>query len=91
GGAACDAAGREPAVRAYGEQWLHFLHTQNWATLGDVLVEPCGRGLRALAGHQAAGPEVSVLPLAPEGSGLIGAGVYALAGTGGSHLSIWAT
>ncbi|CAK0877237.1 unnamed protein product, partial [Prorocentrum cordatum] len=119
GGAACDAAGREPAVRAYGEQWLHFLHTQvapqfngdprpaasippicwvsgpvrsvcfaggiaaqNWATLGDVLVEPCGRGLRALAGHQAAGPEVSVLPLAPEGSGLIGAGVYALAGTG---------
>ena len=26
----CAAATREPAVRAYGEQWLHFIHTQVW-------------------------------------------------------------
>eukprot|EP00931_Biecheleriopsis_adriatica_P102377 TRINITY_DN77357_c0_g1_i1.p1 TRINITY_DN77357_c0_g1~~TRINITY_DN77357_c0_g1_i1.p1 ORF type:complete len:451 (+),score=90.88 TRINITY_DN77357_c0_g1_i1:85-1437(+) len=34
--------------------------------------------------------DVKVLPLAPHGSGLIGAGIYALAGAGGAHLGLWA-
>lgn len=128
------AALRAPAVRAYGEQWLHFLQTQfvpqftaatrrhrvdkicfagrvgeeNWETLREVLLEPDTNLLRASsaggseapqpkakssrgskAEAAAAKPQLSVLPLAPHGSGLIGAAVYALAGAGGAHMAVW--
>lgn len=116
---------REPAVRAYGEQWLHFLHTEfipqftgtdrrhlvknmcfaggvaeaNWPILSQVLVEPggagelrgFGRGGCASMEVDAAGKRLRVLPLAPRGSGLIGAGMYALAGMGGGAMGIWAS
>eukprot|EP00927_Polykrikos_kofoidii_P065674 TRINITY_DN61403_c0_g1_i1.p1 TRINITY_DN61403_c0_g1~~TRINITY_DN61403_c0_g1_i1.p1 ORF type:complete len:493 (-),score=68.38 TRINITY_DN61403_c0_g1_i1:58-1536(-) len=135
---------RAPAVLAFGEQWLHFLHTQfvpqftgkrrhpvkclcfaggvaelNWPLLSDVLTErsSCllrpppvsvatetstgkrGRGavprVRA-SGNGASGTvaashlSLPVLPLAPRGSGLIGAGIYALAGIGGVAATLWA-
>lgn len=121
-----DLAGdREPAVRAYGEQWLHFLHTQfipqfcgvgrphpvqsicfaggvaelNWPLFRDVLVEPGSGELHGWPTHQSgtdAGPSgrktlLRVLPLAPSGSGLIGAGIYALAGVSGAAMGIWAS
>ncbi|CAK9046145.1 unnamed protein product [Durusdinium trenchii] len=40
---------------------------------------------------QAAAPSaIQVLPLAPHGSALIGAGIYALAGCGGAAMGLWA-
>eukprot|EP00931_Biecheleriopsis_adriatica_P091071 TRINITY_DN64978_c0_g1_i1.p1 TRINITY_DN64978_c0_g1~~TRINITY_DN64978_c0_g1_i1.p1 ORF type:complete len:429 (-),score=66.02 TRINITY_DN64978_c0_g1_i1:30-1226(-) len=110
---------RHAAVQAYGEQWLHFLHTQflpqfaltsrrhpvqticfaggvfehNWPLLRQVLLKPGSNELAAYGGGRAPVPEMSirVLPPAPSGSGLIGAGIYALAGTGGGAQHIWTT
>lgn len=130
---------REPAVRAYAEQWLHFMHTQfvpqlvlgtrrhpvqkvcfagglverNWPLFSEVLLEADSDHLRAptetpgvgersgskrgrAAAKSGAGSTKSaseslvVLPPAPEGSGLIGAAIYALAGAGGASGAIWA-
>lgn len=146
-GSNVDAA-RAPAVRAFGEQWLHFMHTQfipqmctstrrhpvervcfaggvaerNWPALKEVLLEPESSTLRPLQVSSAEKSDQrpssnnkrerertsqkrcsqssraaavvagrpTVLPPAPDGSGLIGVALYALAGVGGAAASIWA-
>ncbi|CAE7200976.1 unnamed protein product [Symbiodinium natans] len=48
------------------------------------------RGKASKNAAPAKSPTVRVLPLAPHASGLIGAGLYALAGLGRSEMGIWA-
>eukprot|EP00928_Gymnodinium_smaydae_P032458 TRINITY_DN23501_c0_g1_i1.p1 TRINITY_DN23501_c0_g1~~TRINITY_DN23501_c0_g1_i1.p1 ORF type:complete len:177 (-),score=7.04 TRINITY_DN23501_c0_g1_i1:238-732(-) len=104
------------AVCAFGEQWLHFLHTQflpqfasgtrrhpvqcicfaggvvhhNWSGLRSVLLKPDSNELAGCSHCKQVGLTVRVLPPAPLGSGLIGAGMYALAGMGGCARHVWA-
>jgi len=135
---------RELAVKAYGQQWLHFLHTQflphftsgkrrhrverlcfsggiaevNGPALRQVLLEDGADALRSLspvaatsvvgaaserpkrgkASSRTGAPptdcdsaHVKVLPMAPCGTALIGAGIYAVAGMGGACMGIWAS
>lgn len=60
----------------------------NWPVLKEELLEDGSNTLRQLSG-EAPGPELEVLPPPPAGSGLLGAGVYALAGVGGGALGLW--
>jgi len=125
GGVADDEVLRSSAVRAYGEQWHHFLHTKflpsfqsagrrhrvdkvcfaggiaeiNWPTISEVLLDPDSCALRPLPEGIEEGSRkclrpssrkkdgqstrTVVLPPAPCGSALIGAGLYALAGCAG--------
>lgn len=136
----CDL--RATAVRAYAEQWLHFLHTLfipqfsggtrrhrvericfsggvaevNGDMLREALVQDASGLLRPLPASIAAAAKAAatdnpkrgkavrqrtaeadpdacamrVLPTVPHGAGLIGAGIYALAGLSGVAMSIWA-
>jgi len=70
---------------------------RNWPLLREVLVEagasePGKQSTLASGGFESArtSPLVEVLPLAPNGSALIGAAIYALAGIGGGSTGIWA-
>eukprot|EP00434_Breviolum_minutum_P018412 symbB.v1.2.016245.t1/scaffold1233.1/size237523/7 len=48
------------------------------------------RGRSGKKTNQAAPRAIGVQPLAPHGSALIGAGIYALAGSAGSEMGLWA-
>ena len=140
---ASTGAERAPAVEAFGQQWLHFLHTlflpqfrnrlhgvrylcfcggvvdTNWPLLQQTLLQPGTALLQPLPPEVAdggsilaGGPNskkargskrrearertvdglgaVTVLPPGPHGSGLIGAGIYALGGVGGAAQGMWA-
>ncbi|CAL1145111.1 unnamed protein product [Cladocopium goreaui] len=79
--------------------------TSNWPSMQEVLVSPsgelvCPEGVEDTASTKKRGrsgkktnqaPQaLSVLPLAPQGSALIGAGIYALAGSAGAEMGLWA-
>ncbi|CAJ1391978.1 unnamed protein product [Effrenium voratum] len=98
----CSASRRYKAERIC---FAGLVAETNWAAMSEALVCPSSNELvlpsapaEADSGYKrgrskkAAAPtaKLSVLTLAPHGSGLIGAGLYALAGLGGAEMGIWA-
>ncbi|CAJ1368206.1 unnamed protein product [Effrenium voratum] len=98
----CSASRRYKAERIC---FAGLVAETNWAAMSEALVCPSSNelvlpsapaevdsGYKRGRSKKAAAPtaKLSVLPLAPHGSGLIGAGLYALAGLGGAEMGIWA-